>query len=541
MKAKKFTALVLAACLGLSAGMAGCSSTSASSSAAAGSAAAGSAAAGSAAASSVGSDPIEVSMLCGADEGIETAAVTKAIKTKFNITLKYQQVPSDYDTKVSTLVASNSLPDIVTNLDIKSIIKYGAPELFACLDDYRQYAKDYFGLIEADDRKLESAKMQIDGKMYCFKKLERYRIAIMPGVHIRMDLLKEQNIATPTSWDELYAALLKIKAKHPDMYGFSTRQGTNFMLGQYAYPLGSGGLSMLNTERGIYYEPKSDSYVYGPASTNFKRVVEFMRKAYADGLLDPDYTNMTNDAWKAKLSNGQLMMANDNTSFIARRYNPALKEINADAYFDVLEPMKNADGDKRAYRYTRDWTGKNTVINKTSKNIDRIVTMMNWLYTKEGADVSNFGELGTDYTMVNGYANASQTLLDSVKDKDDPFNALEDKIGGGLFNMGHYIDESFQRQMADPIIITEGDNIDKWTKSGEISYMKDWPVLTEDETEKVAVIEKNLSTVFDQAIDGFIQGKTPMTDWDKLVEQLKAQKSAELEQIFNDAYKRSKK
>ena len=80
------------------------------------------------------------------------------------------------------------------------------------------------------------------------------------------------------------------------MYGFGTRNGTNYLVGSFAYALGTGGFpTCCRRTRGMYYEPESDSYVYGPTSEKFTRVVEFLQNAYKDGLLDPDYATMTKD------------------------------------------------------------------------------------------------------------------------------------------------------------------------------------------------------------------------------------------------------
>lgn len=70
---------------------------------------------------------------------------------------------------------------------------------------------------------------------------------------------------------------------------------------------GTGGFPTFATTRGMYYEPESDSYVYGPTSEKFTRVVEFLQNAYKDGLLDPDYATMTKDDLFEKASSGKLM------------------------------------------------------------------------------------------------------------------------------------------------------------------------------------------------------------------------------------------
>ena len=63
---------------------------------------------------------------------------------------------------------------------------------------------------------------------------------------------------------------------------------------------------------------------------------------------------------------------------------------------------------------------------------------------------------------------------------------------------------------------------------------------TEEETSRITELESNINNVFNQEIDGFITGKSTMDDWAGFVETLKSQGTEELEQIFNDAYARTK-
>lgn len=491
-----------------------------------------------------GQEEITVTMMiteAATQEMPETSPITEAIKEKFHINLELMIVPgADYTTKKSTTLASNSMPDIISGMTIDEVKQYAASGMFLNLDDYQDYAPDYYALVDGEERKLETNKLRVNGGLYQFQKLEHYRVAIASAIAIRMDLLEEQNIAVPTTFEEYYAAMLKIKEKHPDMYGFSSRNGTNYLLGQYAYSLGTGGFPLFNSTRGMYYEPENDAYVYGPTNERFTRVVEFMRQAYADGILDPDYATMDKDTMFEKLSSGKLMSVYDNNSFIGRTYNPALAEIDENAYFDVLEPMADEDGKVRSYRYTKDWTDNVAVVSSQTKYPERIVEMMNWLYTEEGMMISNFGVEGVHYDLEDGKPVVKQELLDEAAGSSDVFTAVSGKLGAGLLGGGFYIDESLYQQTSDPIFLEQGEKIDDWTAKGEITYLPNWPSFTDEEQEKVTEIEQKLTNVFNQEIDGFITGKKSMDEWSSLVETLKSQGSEELESIFNAAYDRIK-
>lgn len=468
--------------------------------------------------------------------------VYDVIKEKFNINLEVQPIPaSDYDTKISTVLASGQMPDIIGGLQSEKLLKYAPTGMFLNLTEYKDYAPDYFDLMYGEDRAAETKKVESDGSLFGFQKCEYNRIAVAQMVAIRTDLLEEIGVEEPTTFKEYYDDLLKIKEKHPDMYGFGTRNGTNYLVGSFAYALGTGGFPTFATTRGMYYEPESDSYVYGPTSEKFTRVVEFLQNAYKDGLLDPDYATMTKDDLFEKASSGKLMSVYDNNSFVGRVYNPALQEIDANAKFDILKPMANEDGNTRSYRYEKDWPNNNSVISVRTKYPERVVELLNWMYTEEGRMITNFGEEGVNYTVdEDGTIVTSQDMIDASAGASDVAAAVRGELGLGLQGLAQYVDESLDAQITDPIMVQNAEEIAEWTDEGLIDYYPLWPSFTEEETSRITELESNINNVFNQEIDGFITGKSTMDDWAGFVETLKSQGTEELEQIFNDAYARTK-
>ena len=235
------------------------------------------------------------------------------------------------------------------------------------------------------------------------------------------------------------------------MYGFSTRRGTNFLIGSFAYPLGTGGYPAQSTTRAIYYEPDTDSYVYGPTSEKFTRVVEFLRTAYADGILDPDYASMSQDVFWNKLTNGQMMSVFDNSTFVNGTFNPTLQQAHPDARFDILAPMANEDGVIRGLGYNYDWPAYSVAISSQTKYPERVVEMLNWLYTEEGMLISNFGIENEHYTY-NADGDIIMTEATVAKYQTDGavgsavVNAFRTDLGLGLQNMALYVDEGLINQ-----------------------------------------------------------------------------------------------
>ena len=469
------------------------------------------------------------------------APVIKYLKEELNVTINLQPIPeADYETKRATVLASNSMPDVVDRVSTAELAKYASMGMFYCIDDHKELMPNYYALVTAEDRSIENNKFRVDGKMYSFRILEKNRIAVAPAGVIRADLLEEQNIPMPTTWKEMYDAMLKIKAAHPEMYAFSQRQssgGTNYLIGQLGYPMGSGGFPTFSKTRGMYYEPRVDKFVYGPTDPNFKIVVEFLANAYRDGLLDPDYAATTQAITFEKLSNNKLFYHYDNNSHAARVFNPALREINENYRFELVPPLENDLGETRALRYERDWA-QHLVISSRSKNADKIMQVIDWLYSEEGMLLSNFGKEGIDYDMVDGKPIIQQWLIDETATANDHFMGIQGALGVGLHGMGRYIDEHTYTQVTDPMFIAMGEKLDEYTEKGQLQFLPNWPPFTSEEVERITDLEMNIGNMFDQEIDKFITGKRPMSDWEQLVSSLKTQGTEELEQLFNTAYDR---
>lgn len=464
------------------------------------------------------------------------SSLIQYIRDNLNVDLQLQVIPgSDYATRVATALASNSMPDMIRACQPNQFSQYAPTGMLLNIDDYKEYAPDYFALVDGEDRAGETNKLRIDGSMYGFQTLEYYRVAIAPINAIRTDLLEEAGLEMPTTWDEFYDALVAIKEKHPDMTGFSSRVGTRAMIGRYAYQLGSGGFSVVDTNNGVYYEPEEDAYIYGPTSENFKAVIEFFAKAYQDGILDPDYATMTQETYWEKLSSGRTMSICDNNSFIGRVFNPALAQVEEGASFDIVPPLENDLGQTRQYRYNKDWTDQ-TIISSQVDEPEKIVQFMNWFYTDEGRMVTNFGVEGQDYDLVDGEPLIKQEIVDENANASDVFSAIQGQLGLGLQGLATYVDEYTYKQVSDPIFLEQGDKIDQWTQDGTVTYAPLYPSLSEEDNDRATTLQANLNNVFDQEIDKFIIGQRSMDEWDDFVATLESQGASELAEIYNNAY-----
>lgn len=119
---------------------------------------------------------------------------------------------------------------------------------------------------------LESLRQE-DGKYY-----------VLPGLHeavwpdytliVRTDLFKDNNIAIPTTWDELYTAAKKLKEIYPDSIPFSDSFKFKSTLGIAA--TGFGTKAGWGYGNGLTYKADQDEFVYTATTPEYKELLTFL-------------------------------------------------------------------------------------------------------------------------------------------------------------------------------------------------------------------------------------------------------------------------
>ena len=152
--------------------------------------------------------------------------------------LIFEPVPQlGYDEKKNALLATANIPDViqVRSNDIQQFARSG---IFLPISDYLDQMPNFAAEIAG---RPDIDTLRVDGKLYGFPILENQRIRVASQPQIRMDLLAKTGMAVPTSFEELFAVLEAMKRDDPNILGVGGRNGTKYVLGQWAFPLGAGG------------------------------------------------------------------------------------------------------------------------------------------------------------------------------------------------------------------------------------------------------------------------------------------------------------
>ncbi|TBL80793.1 extracellular solute-binding protein [Paenibacillus thalictri] len=472
---------------------------------------------------------------------LSDSVVVKEVLKRKNVKLELQSTPqSNYDDKKKTLIATNTLPDVLL-VKQDDITNFADTGIFLDLTPYLDKMPNFKKAI-ADNPEINKTK--VEGKLYGFPLAQRVATSqsgLVPV--IRVDLLKKLNIPTPATYEELYQAMKKLKEAYPNSYPFTSRAangltGTENLVNAVAFAFGSGYTNINGTK--VYFEPKDNKYKFGPFSPEFKDAITYLHKLYKEKLLDPDYTTATSQIWQEKLSSGKSFYYQDNTGFGAN-FNQALQKVDKDAKFDLLPILASDKGVKRGLMYQLDHLAESYVVSAKVKNPEKIVEFIDWMYSEEGIRLTSWGVEGEHYTMENGKAKLKDELYNQFKDKNDPYSAIKSMLGSGYSGLALYADET-------PAIPYMQKEATEWSdknlqaiKDGQAFRFAYDPVFTKDEREKLKQLRTQLDAYMAQTMDKFIMSDGAIEkEWDNFVKQCREKGAEQIESIYNAALSRVK-
>lgn len=240
--------------------------------------------------------PVKLTMFMG-DAGIKFPTdvdpgdnhIIKIVEEQANVDLEITKPEyMDFQTKFNLMMSSGEVLDVVHAHFPTEVKKYGQEGAFIPLDDIiaNSPVLSKFHTEEALD--LTRAN---DGKLYgLFARIEPS--GDNGGFVARLDLIDELNGGKiPTVPEEWYDLAKKVKEKYPDSTPFSSQGNLSFM--EMFFTAYGANVESL----GIGWQVDNNGKVIcGFEAPGMREAVEFYRKLYNDGLIDPNFiTNKYED------------------------------------------------------------------------------------------------------------------------------------------------------------------------------------------------------------------------------------------------------
>ncbi len=348
------------------------------------------------------------------------------IYDKFKIDLDYVPYPGNWQEYLALRLAGKDFPEMFYSTGGDILVKYINAGALICWDDYKEILPNFFSWYP--ESVYDSGRAYApDGKLYYTQPVDMASLGNLPDtkpgstrqLFVRSDLLEEQGwpyICKASDWVEFFKTA---KANHP-----TTEDGLELFVDFCgAESWGPSTLRDSNAERwnSIYFYDyftytMQDSWETEQQYESYK----FWNTLYREGLLDPECFIDKFDQVEAKGKTTQLMAE---WYGMPGAINASLIADGKEQYTYVRMPfVTDCRVDAPLAVFPSDWGMMDSgyaaaMITTNCKNPERLLSMIDYLYTEEGYLLSNWGVEGVDYYFdpETGKPDATPELIELYK------------------------------------------------------------------------------------------------------------------------------
>lgn len=384
-------------------------------------------------------------------EDFNNTPTMKKITELTGIKLDVKYTPGDSDAKVlASQLASGTIPDvIVTYLDNSTrpefplLLKAAKEDMFADVSDYMKnsqvYSKYYEdGYLPKDTHDNIVFRDDLDGVYLWQMGIDEKDTSLeyIPeqeykgGLYIQKRIVDALGIdpTTINTQEQFYDLLVKIKEG-----GFKDDNGND------VYPLGpkywGGSVDALkNIVPGFrwgvsdgYNVDKNGNVRHEAQEDSIYDEINYVRKLLDEGLMNPEFFTMD-------MTRAQEVSKNHNSAIIADVHNYEDIIYSNDDWVP-LGPLNDIQGDNKTV--TNGKTGRGCMaISSEAENPEEIFKFFDWLSTKEGQMIAQYGAEGVSYDLVDGKPVLKEEVLEKLNEGDTDY--LINKVGAAFGGVGNY-------------------------------------------------------------------------------------------------------
>lgn len=322
------------------------------------------------------------------------------------------------EAKLNTMIASNSLPDVIQMDRGMGVEKLRAAGALVPLDDY--LAK-YPNIMEQVGKETIDMLRSSDGKLYQIPNWATKTPNGNSGWMINKKIYEELGSPKLETFDDLHAYLSLVKEKKPDIVPLEIdNEGTGFgiiysgfkedtppvLVGHSAYAEG-------NELKPILSDPA------------YREAMAYTRKLFSEKLISQDALTQKQDQRDVKLKTGRVaVFVGGDTANVGEGADHELKIKDKNSGYTAIWPIYKAGLDKNKIM-NNGWNslGWNVnVITKAAKDPERIFEYFDWLISPEGQRVVWWGPPGILWNEIDSeghpvFTEKWSTMSDEEKGK----------------------------------------------------------------------------------------------------------------------------
>lgn len=490
----------------------------------------------------------------------ETPAIKYAAE-KFNVTFSTTELsPADHDVQLELNISGEQIKNIVTRINANVANEYGSYGAFL---DLRPYIENgYMPNVKAIiDRALEenpnNASLLYDSEGHIFR-IPSYTENPIPIYNFSYNKAAFAAVGyeNPQTWEDVYNALVAIKAGREDFYPFKMRSLGSSQLGTQITDFiisFTGGYA--NGDEFIGYDPESDKFEFAMQTDGYKEAIQFFNKMYTEGLIDPGYSTASASTVMEAMKNGECVMTCDYMGGWTGT-------TGYEEYTAQFVPMHlpQAEGQSKTHGFAIaqfDVNAGTSIASTVADNpvlLGRVLQFLDYLYSDEFTRLVWYHPDVCKGSYPDGITDPTQY----VYEKDENGNYIyQDRVydPGSVADMQNiYFCWSLKgfHSMNDPVCNKNIAPYDSYYQfCDELAGEKDkfvhvpLPAFKPSESKKISACTTNCRTVFNMRIADLLTKKYDSQEafdaaWDSAVNAVKSQGADTLVDVYNSAYQRSK-
>lgn len=302
---------------------------------------------------------------------------------------------SNYEDKLNTMMASGSLPAIVslTGLTSSVINNIRAGAFWDITDEIQNY--EYL----KQTNPITINNLKIDGRLYG---LPRARQVARNGITYRYDWAVKAGIPEPKTTDDIYRLLKYFTENDPDGNGRKDTYGMTWCKFD-------GPLDIITTwfGGGNQWVEQDGKYVPYMFTQGYMDAMNFARRLYQEGLVNDDFASRDTAIWADDINSGKSGMHID-VADQAQRTDNALLQLDQAKYTDAIWVVNSVSSPAGLYNLpTVGYAGMVAISKSGAKTEEEMRKALNFIdrtNTPEAMDLFTYGVPGVHFDILDGYA-----------------------------------------------------------------------------------------------------------------------------------------
>ncbi|WP_440114771.1 extracellular solute-binding protein [Paenibacillus sp. QZ-Y1] len=473
----------------------------------------------------------------------EDAEMLKYVEDQFNVDLDVWNLENNrYEALLDMRLAQGTIPDLFRIRQPQDLLKYQQQGVLAEIpvEKLNTYAPNLMRIIREQAPSYEHAGM-IDGKYYGIPVINPTNIYRTPVVY-RQDWLEKLGLSVPQTLADFEKMIYAFTYDDPDgngiqdTYGLSS-EGMNVVFGAFGQIVFADQL---------YFDTKDGKKVIGALEPEMKEALQYLRKWYHDGVIDPEFVTGENKGGYKHLSHafissriGMTSMGNyyhwiQSGDYQDWRYDLGRQIVKtpAPSTFNVKE-LTAKTPDARVV-FGKPFTGPHG--QRGSKGYDMLMS-----FTAIGADaVKEPGKLEMilrilDYVSANPDPDQAATMTFGAKGKHWTWTEtlLRDIVILPPYDTMFGYQNGIGANIGMTVPSKQTGEREKWASTLKLDQNGIYNAL-EVATPSLAKYGQALIRLKNKAYIAFITGERPLSEFDEFVQQFMAAGGAKVLKEAND-------